>query len=118
LLTVDTPYLVRVTGQQCRVTRAGRLPREARMADRRATPTAIVELLRAANRSPEEAHYHSGFLLMRCTKAPHQTVFGHGRDEFKAAIDSFQELAAMKPCRRAMPEASIAGVRVGLDMGR
>lgn len=88
-----------------------------RLADRRATHSAVLEVLRTAPRSSDERASVEDTAFMRCAQAAIDLAASYESDLRDAVFAYFQELAAMRPRRRAMLEASIAGALVGLGMG-
>lgn len=88
-----------------------------RVSGKRPVHSAVLEMLRATPRSPGEAHYPEECFSIRCG---HDAALRHDPSEhaaFDEAIRYFQRLASMRPARRAMLEACVAGVLVGLGMG-
>ena len=68
--------------------------------------------------SPDERASADETAFMRCAQAAIDLAASYESDLRDAVFSFFQELAAMRPRRRAMLEASIAGALVGLGMGR
>ncbi len=54
---------------------------------------------------------------MRCAQAAIDLAASYELDPRDAVFAYFQELAAMRPRRRAMLEASVTGALVGVGMG-
>jgi hypothetical protein len=88
-----------------------------RLARRRATHSAVLEVLRAAPRSPDEKQDADAAPFARCALAAVEFRAAWEADLLTAVIAYFEELAAMRPRRRAMLEASIAGALIGQGMG-
>ncbi len=88
-----------------------------RMAGRRCVPCAILELLRSVPGFPEEGQWPEESFFMRCAAAARDLNAYSDSDQWKMVFDYFHKLAAMKPKRRALLEASVAGALTGFSMG-
>ena len=88
-----------------------------RLSGRRPAHAAVLEMLRSAPRSPDEKQAPDESFCMRCAEGAlhHRESWEHAA--FEEALRYFQRLERMRPARRAMLEACVGGVLVGLGMG-
>jgi MoxR-like ATPase len=87
-----------------------------RMARRFPNSAAILEIVRSAPRSPDEEQDPEASPFMRCARAARSHAQSYDEDLYRSVIDYFHELASMKPARRALLDASVAGVLTGMGM--
>jgi hypothetical protein len=88
------------------------------LAGRRQTGSAVIEVLRLALRTPEEMDKDStDSLLARCFEEAQLRKHPCDAMMFREVCEHLQYLMVMPPYRRAMLEASVAGVVLGWGMG-
>jgi hypothetical protein len=87
-----------------------------RIARRYAHNIAILEILRSAPRSPDEEQTLDTSPFMRCLRAARLHAAPYEKDLLQSVTSYFDYLASMKPARRALLEASLAGVLTGASM--
>jgi hypothetical protein len=85
-----------------------------RLVGRFPTNITIMELVRQAPHSPDEEQDPEVSFFMRCTRAAHTQVQDYQRELFNSVLDYFHRLSTMKPARRTLLEASVAGVVTGM----
>ncbi len=88
-----------------------------RLSGRRPVHSAVLEMFKTVPRSASEAHYPEECFFMRCGREAASRHDSWEKAAFEEAIRFFERFAAMRPARRAMIEACVAGVLVGLGMG-
>lgn len=77
---------------------------------------AILEIVRSAPRAPDEEQDPEVSPFMRYARAARTLVQPWDDELLRSIIEYFHDLASMKPARRALLEASLAGVLIGADM--
>jgi len=85
-----------------------------RLAGRFPSNTTVVELIRSAPHSSDEEQDPETSFFMRCMRAANSHLQDYHRELFYSVLEYFNGLAGMKPARRALLEASVAGVVIGI----
>jgi hypothetical protein len=76
----------------------------------------ILEIVRSAPRSPDEEQTLDTSPFMRCVRAARLHAEPYDEALLRSISSYFHYLASMKPARRALLEASLAGVLTGVSM--